>query len=170
LRIKPKQLISAAGALAVTAALTAFAQSGAGQTALRRIGVVSSPVAYTELGFVTPLSLPRTLRRQPATTYLPFQVTNREHQARTYRWEIVVTDSSSRVARTGVVTLRQGAEAYLDPWIRLGCSRRTRITVALSSGESLNLWASCVGVSKAHPKSARERRPVGRTPAPGGGR
>jgi hypothetical protein len=147
LRIKPKQLISAAGALALTAALTAFAQSGAGQAALRRIGVVGSPVSYTELGFVTPAGLPNTLRRKPATIYLPFQVTNREHQARTYRWEIVVTDSSSRVARTGMVTLRPGAQAYLDPWIRLGCSRRTRITVALGSGESIDLWANCVGAS-----------------------
>jgi hypothetical protein len=158
LRIKHKQLISAAVAVAVIAALITLAQDHVGQTALRKIGVVGSPAHYSELAFVDPAHLPDTLRPTPSPMHIAFTVTNHVSASQTYGWEIDATGASSRVLASGTLEVAHGRQAYLDPEIILGCSRRTRVTVRLTSGDSIDFWAKCLR----QPKRGRRGRARGR--------
>jgi hypothetical protein len=144
LRAKSRQLITAAVALVLVAGVTTLAQSGIGQRALRHVGVGSTPTRYTELAFVDPANLPNIMRRAPGRLPTAFTITNHEHAATTYRWQIVATDLQSRVLDSGEVLVDQGHRAYVDPLITTGCSSRTRFTVQLSSGEHIGFWANCI--------------------------
>jgi hypothetical protein len=145
LRPKIRQLITASAVLVLIASATTFAQSRTGQRALADVGVGSVPNRYTELAFASPARLPSRVHRTSRRLHTPFTITNRERAARTYHWEIVATDVHTQMLNAGAAYVAQGQRVYLDPVTRVGCSRRTRITVGLSSGQHIDYWADCVG-------------------------
>jgi hypothetical protein len=145
LRLTIRQLITASVVLVLVAGATTLAQSKTGQRALAHVGVGSAPTRYTELAFASPATIPSTLHRIPRSLHAAFTITNRERGVATYHWEITATDVRTRVLHTGDVYVGQGDRVYLNPMIKLGCSRRTRITVRLSSGQHIDFWADCGG-------------------------
>jgi hypothetical protein len=143
LGIASKQAISATLALALAAGLTTFAQSKPGHRALRSVGVVGEPARYTELAFVAPAQLPTRLRRATQTLHVPFTIANHEHAAVSYKWTVSVSGSRTEVASSGVVPVSAGRQATVDPFVRVRCDQRTRVTVRLSSGEHIDFWVTC---------------------------
>jgi hypothetical protein len=130
------------------AGLTIFAQSGAGQTTLRRLGVVGPAQRYTELAFVGAQHLPAELPRAPTMVHLAFTITNREGRARSYHWTIFehASATETRQLMTGQTSVREGQEAYLDPAVTFACtSDQADIDVRLSSGEVIDFIVQCSG-------------------------
>jgi hypothetical protein len=151
LRFPPRQLISAISALVVVAALAAIAQSKVGQSALKNVGVAAPPVRYTELAFVDPLHLPVAVRNTPSPLDLPFTITNRQHETRTYGWRVLVMGGLPQVAARGSVRLAPGAQGYLNPRLTLSCTQRARVTVEITTGQEIGFWARCAVVPPSHP-------------------
>jgi hypothetical protein len=144
LRANSRQLISASVTLALIASAATFAQSKAGQKVLKHIGVAGEPSKYTELAFVDPTKLPNAVYQPRSQLLVPFTITNHEHVATTYHWQIVAAARGSRVVRAGEVSLSAGAYAYFDPVLELGCATRTQVTVRLTTGEHIDFWAACI--------------------------
>jgi hypothetical protein len=130
--------------VAAVAGLAAAAQSEVGQRALRTLGVAGSGARYTELAFIDPRRLPTSVSRTPTTLHLPFTITNREGTTRTYTWTMTASGPPAQLLRGGTLTVGNGEQADLDPSVRLACTRRTRITVSISTGQAIGLWATCV--------------------------
>ncbi len=140
-----KRLVAVAIALVVIATLTTFAQSRAGQSELKRLGIVGPRAAFTELAFVDPLKLPSTLHPAPHLVLIPFTITNHATRPASYSWQIAIAGTRQRVLRSGSAFLEGGEAVTIATRVELGCTTRTRVNVRLSSGESIGFWATCVG-------------------------
>ena|SRR5436305_1002188 len=144
LRITRRQLLALSLTLALVVGVTTFAQTGSGQSVLKHIGVGSEPSRYTELAFVDPAKVPNKLYRSRGQLLVQFTIANHEGRVTTYHWQVVVSQPRPRVATAGQVSLASGAHTYLDPVITVSCSRRTQVTVRLSTGDYIQYWADCV--------------------------
>lgn len=151
-----KRLAGVAITLIVIASLTTFAQSRAGQSELKRLGVVGARSAFTELAFVDPLKLPSTLPPARHLVLIPFTITNDGTRPASYRWEIAVAGTRPRVLRSGTAFLQGQETVTIRTQVELGCVTRTRVNVLLSSGESIGFWATCMGRARA--ATAHQRR------------
>jgi hypothetical protein len=145
LPFKAKQLIGVSVALIVIVALTTFAQSSAGRRELRRLGIVGQPAAYTELSFNDPLTLPSTLNRTPHAALIPFTITNRSTHVTRYAWKVVLAGIGRVVLHSGATQLGAGQAMMVVAPVEVGCVTRSRVSVILSTGESIGFWAACVG-------------------------
>lgn len=162
MRVTLRQLIPAGCVVAVVAALIVVAQSRAGQSALRTLGVTGNPPGYTELAFVHPLRLPTALRSSPTPLRLPFTITNREGSRTTYRWSVTTSDPHARVNRSGMLQIGAGKRAYLAPRVRLTCTRRTRITISVNTGQAIDFWATCIVPQRRSPRHRKGPAPAHR--------
>jgi hypothetical protein len=159
LQPRAKQLVGATIVLIVVASLTTLAQSQAGQRALKQLGIVDGPAAFTELGFDNPLELPTTVHRAPSPVLIPFTVTDHSSRSARYGWKVVIAGTPERVLRSGSVLLGARQAVTIVPRIELGCATRTRVNVALSSGEHIGFWAACAERARA---PTTRRRPESR--------
>jgi hypothetical protein len=149
-RRQSSQAVSLALAIAVVVALAIFAQTGAGQDTLTRLGVVGPSEHYTALALVQPLRLPGHLPRTPTAVKVPFTITNRQGRPESYRWQIVVKGATTQTLQGGDVRLRVAQQAYIDPRLILTCSsKRLSVDIRLASGEYVDFLAQCVGGSRA---------------------
>jgi hypothetical protein len=148
LRFNVKRLVGVAITLVVIASLTTFAQSRAGQSELKRLGIVGPRTAFTELAFVDPLKLPSTLHRAPQLVPIPFTITNHATRPASYRWQIAIAGTRQRILGSGSAFVEGERAVTIVTRVELGCSTRTRVNVVLSSGESIGFWATCVGRSR----------------------
>lgn len=150
-----KQLVPAAIALALVAALTIFAQSSHGQRVLRELGIVARSHGIAELSFIDPASLPDRLSESPQEISLPFMIGNHGSGAQSYRWEIA---SGHLILRAGEIEVPANQAVTLQPRFKLGCSARTRIDVSLSTGQRIGLWLDCSRPAAA-PRATLPARP-----------
>lgn len=144
MRLRPGQLVAAVAALAIIAGAAALAQTSAGQSALRGIGVAAPSARYTELAFTHPARLPKHISQAPSRLPAAFTITNHERAAVTYHWQVSMTQPVARVLSAGDVYVPRGQLRYVDPTIVLGCSRRTQIRVQLTSGQSISYYVDCI--------------------------
>lgn len=151
-----KRLVGVAITLIVIASLTTFAQSRAGQSELKRLGIVGPRSAFTELAFLDPLKLPSTLSPARHPVLIPFTITNHATRPASYRWQIALAGTRQRVLRSGSAFLKGEETVTIVTRVELGCATRTRVNVLLSSGESIGFWATCVG--RAGALTAHRRR------------
>jgi hypothetical protein len=159
-RSLPTQGTTAAAALAIIVAMTLFAQSRAGQSALARVGIVGHPARYTELAFAQPLHLPTRLPRIATTVSGAFTITNHQGQAERYRWAVVSNGAVEYVLASGEVSLATGQRAYLDPPLTVICSsERISIEVRLTSGEQIDFLSRCTASTRpgSRPHDALQR-------------
>lgn len=133
--------------LAVVVAVTVVAQSGAGQRALRSIGIVAARDGYSEVAFATPSKLPPKVRSS-RPLHVAFTVTNHEREALSYGWHILQSNGQQALA-SGQLELSQGQRAYLNPVISPTCSGRIRISVVLGSRQQIGFWTDC-GAARRH--------------------
>lgn len=132
----------------VVVGLTILAQSGAGQSSLSRLGVVSPSQRYTELAFVGAQHLPTRLPRAPTRLRLAFTITNREGRAKRYGWTIFERMGATETHQlmTGETSLGESRQAYLDPAVTFHCtSDQANVDVRLSSGEVIDFIVQCSG-------------------------
>jgi hypothetical protein len=161
-----KKLPSSAVLLIAVVALALGAQSGLGQTMLRKIGLSGQPVRYTELALVDPSHPLTTLTRTPRALRLRFSITNREHRTTTYRWTLIANGGAIEHGGAGTITLGSGHRSYVFPRIIVACrAARTELVIGLSTGEQLTLWTTCTGPAKAYEQHAARARASHRAPA-----
>lgn len=132
----------------VTAA--SLAQTPAGHTILRRVGLDMTPPSYTALSFTQPQSLPARLPAPRTRLRVPFTIRNDSSGTRSYQWSL----NASRTGNTGRLTARSvsgtstlvpGATVTMDPALPLVChGGQIRITVRLASpAESIDFLSRC---------------------------
>jgi hypothetical protein len=152
LRLPPLRLSPALLCLGAVVALTIFAQTQPGQSALTRLGVIGPSQRYTELAFVGAQHLPTTLLRTSTRLHLPFIITDREGRAERYGWAVLngISATATRKLATGETSLRPDQKAYVDPALTIGCTgSQTRVAIRLTSGQVIDFIAQCVGRSAA---------------------
>jgi DMSO/TMAO reductase YedYZ molybdopterin-dependent catalytic subunit len=115
--------------LVIVVAAVAFAQTAAGTSALRSLGLAAPADQYTALSFEQPRLLATLTeygqygnRRQPVA----FTITNEEHHQMAYRWRLEVDGS---VRATGSQRVPSGASVTLHRMPLLRCVTTTRRVV-----------------------------------------
>jgi hypothetical protein len=121
----------------VTAA--SLAQTPAGHTVLRQVGLDTTPPSYTALSFAQPQALPARLPAPRTSLRVPFTIHNDSSGTRSYQWSL----TASRIGKAGGLTARSvsgtstlapGATVTKDPALPLVChGGQIRITIRLAS-------------------------------------
>lgn len=148
-----------AGAIiGATLGLVALAQSYDGQRLLRDAGIVARDPGIIALSFDSPQTLPTSLVRSWTPVVLPVTIGNGSSVRRTVT--LAVTISGSRVRggsamRREKVTVKADASRMLRLALVVRCTSRTRIAVALSTGQSIGMWANCA--ERTAPRRAHSR-------------
>jgi hypothetical protein len=129
------------------ALLLGLAQTAPGRDALGSLGLRSDARGYTELAFADPLRLPKELTplRSGFPVSVPFIVRNQEGHDERYRWTVSGqgTPGHPVLLGTGVVAVRVGRRAYVNPRVPVPCQKR-RVTVALERPRlSIAFWVRC---------------------------
>ncbi len=138
--------IFASATVAVVLGLVGLAQSSAGQRALRATGIVAPDRGFVSLSFVSPETLPTVLTRARSSVAIPVTIANDTPHQRTVTWGVTVTGSRVYAARPGLgatIVLHAGASRTVRLALALRCSASTRITIALTTGQRLDVLAAC---------------------------
>jgi hypothetical protein len=101
--------------------------------------------------------LPKYVYSPHAPLLVDFTLTNHEGAAVAYHWRIAVSQPHPHVAKAGDVVVAPGSQASLAPVVNVTCSRRTLVTVSLSSGEHVDYWADCLAAQTPHQGRASPR-------------
>ena len=132
----------------VTAA--SLAQTPAGHTVLRQVGLERTPPSYTALSFAHPQSLPMKLSASHISVHAPFAIHNDSSETRSYQWSLRASrigNGGGLTARpvSGTSTLAPGATVTMDPALPLIChGGQIRITIRLTSpAESIDFLSRC---------------------------
>jgi hypothetical protein len=140
--------------VAAVLAVAILAQTGAGQSLMRDVGLSKTPAGYTQLSFARPQSLPSTLPSPGATVHVPFEIRNSSGAQHTYRWSVTLSRGGSTDHLTsGGTRVRAGAAVTVAPAVTVSCTHgRVRLDVGLASPrESIDFFATCVSPTGVSP-------------------
>jgi hypothetical protein len=133
--------------VAVIAVAAGIAQTSAGHTLLRRVGLFQAPSSYTSLAFQHPQFLPGQLRSNPANVPVSFKIQDIGSVSRDYGWSVLVNnDGRTRGISSGQVRLAAGHATVISRIVHISCSPgRVRISVSLTAhpAESIDAWTTC---------------------------
>jgi hypothetical protein len=156
--------IVAGATVAVVLGLVGLAQSSAGQRLLRATGIVARDRGFVSLSFVSPETLPTVLTRTTSPVALPVTIANDTPHPRTVIWTVTVTGSrvlSGRSDLGGTILLGAGASRTLQLAFALRCAASTRISIALTTGQRLDVLADCAKPAGRRASGGTRRRSGG---------
>jgi hypothetical protein len=126
-------------------AIAGLAQTGAGQAALRSLGLLKSP-SYTALSFREPQSLPSHLSARRSDVPVSFSIGNVSDSERAYHWSIgLSSDVPSQQVADGNVRVTAGSTVGVSRTVMAKCTgKRLHLVVRLADpAESIGFWAAC---------------------------
>ncbi|HEX4063335.1 MAG TPA: hypothetical protein VHY58_20170 [Streptosporangiaceae bacterium] len=140
------KLWTSIGLVAVVLVAAVVAQTGAGHSLMREIGVTRTPPGYTQLSFAHPQALPSRFT-SPASLTVPFAIHNSTGAEHTYQWSIALVhgQNTDRLA-SGGTRVPAGGVVTTAPAVTVSCtgSGRVRLDVGLvSPRESIDFYATC---------------------------
>lgn len=141
-----QRLLKMAVLVAAVVLLVGLAQTAAGHSALKGLGVTAPAQGYTELSFAAVTGLPASLPHRRSSLEVPFTLHNVEGTSRTYRWQIDARfgDKSTSLAQ-GETKAASGEQVTLEPRVRVACPRRrVRVEVRLRDpAQAIGFWVRC---------------------------
>jgi hypothetical protein len=132
--------------IAVAALCVGVAQTGFGQSLLRKAGLSEASASYTALAFTQPQSLPSQLPSKRMTMNVSFAIRNASGRDRSYQWSVLLSrDGRSHRIATGSAWISSGAGATVTRAVAVSCAGgQVRVVVSLASpAESIDYLAAC---------------------------
>jgi hypothetical protein len=134
--------------LAAVVAVTALAQTAAGQSLMRSAGLAHAPAASTALAFTDPGALPASLPAGHVGLTVSFAIHNASESAASYRWTVeAVYGKQHRRAASGQTDILPNQTKAETRQVTTFCPRgQLEIVVRLAApAESIHFRAACGG-------------------------